>query len=255
MAAEVAAALIINVLSSRCSNFRIEIVFSISPEKINYISWLLNIKTQNLPTLRIKSQFEGRQWNMMKVKDRCKPPPKEKQLYSLKAAASKHSSGTEQDWWNNALRFLGLIAGLYLAYLYTCQLQLLHENQLWFSHLTVSVTECFTSRQRDLCAGAAYYHWIRIAQELERDLSFRSESALYYSYYKQLVTAPSLYKGKCIILHDMRLYTCSSHTHCAEISTLLRARNINSFQDFSILPEIFLATLYRVAGLKARRVL
>ncbi|KAL5457589.1 hypothetical protein EMCRGX_G034862 [Ephydatia muelleri] len=138
---------------------------------------------------------------MMKVKDRCKPPPKEKQLYSLKAAASKHSSGTEQDWWNNALRFLGLIAGLYLAYLYTCQLQLLHENQLWFSHLT----------------------------ELERDLSFRSESALYYSYYKQLVTAPSLYK---------------------EISTLLRARNINSFQDFSILPEIFLATLYRVAGLK-----
>ena len=47
MAAEVAAALITSVLSSRCSNFRIEIVFSISPEKINYISWLLNIKTQN----------------------------------------------------------------------------------------------------------------------------------------------------------------------------------------------------------------
>eukprot|EP00731_Ephydatia_muelleri_P032252 Em0023g759a len=140
---------------------------------------------------------------MMKVKDRCKPPPKEKQLYSLKAAASKHSSGTEQDWWNNALRFLGLIAGLYLAYLYTCQLQLLHENQLWFSHLTVSVTECFTSRQRDLCAGAAYYHWIRIAQELERDLSFRSESALYYSYYKQLVTAPSLYKVLAILAYSV----------------------------------------------------
>lgn len=129
----------------------------------------------------------------MKVKDGCKMPLKEKQLYPLKAAASKRSR-TEQDWWNKASRFLWLIVGLYLAYLYTCQLQLLHENQLWFSHLTVSGN---VVSARFACYIMLLYSILLLRmQELERDLSFRSESAIYYSYYKQLVTAPSLYEGK-----------------------------------------------------------
>ena len=32
-------------------------------------------------------------------------------------------------------------------------------------------------------------------QEVEREISFRTESGLYYSYYKQLVQAPSLSQG------------------------------------------------------------
>lgn len=134
----------------------------------------------------------------MKVKDSCRSAPKAKQL-PTKAASSKRTSGSEQGW-SKAHLIAGLLAGLYLAYLYIGQLQLLHENQLWFSHLT----------------------------KLERDLSFRSESALYYSYYKQLVDAPSLYQ---------------------EISNLYR-RNANSFQHFSMYPEIFLASAYRAAFLK-----
>ena len=32
-------------------------------------------------------------------------------------------------------------------------------------------------------------------QQLEREISFRTESGLYFSYYKQLVLAPSISKG------------------------------------------------------------
>lgn len=33
-------------------------------------------------------------------------------------------------------------------------------------------------------------------QQIEREISFRTESGLYFSYYKQIVLAPSLSQGK-----------------------------------------------------------
>ena len=36
---------------------------------------------------------------------------------------------------------------------------------------------------------------ICILQEVEREISFRTESGLYYSYYKQLVNTPSFVQG------------------------------------------------------------
>ena len=40
-------------------------------------------------------------------------------------------------------------------------------------------------------------------QEVEREISFRTESGLYYSYYKQLVNAPSLGQGKQSFFHNI----------------------------------------------------
>ena len=37
-------------------------------------------------------------------------------------------------------------------------------------------------------------------QEVEREISFRTETGLYYSYYKQMVLAPSVTQGKINML-------------------------------------------------------
>jgi len=36
------------------------------------------------------------------------------------------------------------------------------------------------------------------SQDLEREISFRTEAGLYYSYYKELVAAPTLSQGTCV---------------------------------------------------------
>jgi len=48
-------------------------------------------------------------------------------------------------------------------------------------------------------------HIVCLFKDVEREISFRTESGLYYSYYKQLVTARSFYSGIKIFL---RLFTC-----------------------------------------------
>ena len=40
------------------------------------------------------------------------------------------------------------------------------------------------------------------SQEVEREISFRTEQGLYYSYYKQLLAAPSLAEGLRQLQHD-----------------------------------------------------
>ena len=89
----------------------------------------------------------------MKAKDAL---PKARQQGPPKPARSKRSS-SDQDW-SKAHHVAGIVAGLYLAYLYTGQLKLLHENQLWFSHLTVSgnihvYTGSTNVNRMDLCCA------------------------------------------------------------------------------------------------------
>ena len=69
--------------------------------------------------------------------------------------------------WGAGSRVTGLLVMLLLAYHWSQYLSQLHENDLWFSEI----------------------------QEVEREISFRTEQGLYYSYYKQLVEAPSLVEG------------------------------------------------------------
>lgn len=45
-------------------------------------------------------------------------------------------------------------------------------------------------------------------QEVEREISFRTESGLYYSYYKQLIKSPSIAQGRFICIYMFLLIFC-----------------------------------------------
>ncbi|CAK9293437.1 unnamed protein product [Gordionus sp. m RMFG-2023] len=66
---------------------------------------------------------------------------------------------------------------------------------------------------------------------LERELSFRSEMGLYYSYYKQLVHAPSYNVGLKLLLND---------------KLTEYPNKINIIKKFNIYPEVISALLYRI---------
>uniref|UniRef100_A0A671Q7I8 Probable C-mannosyltransferase DPY19L3 n=1 Tax=Sinocyclocheilus anshuiensis TaxID=1608454 RepID=A0A671Q7I8_9TELE len=90
---------------------------------------------------------------------------------------------------------LGLLCCIYVA--------TLHENDLWFSNI----------------------------KEVEREISFRTECGLYYSYYKQMLKAPSIQQGLYELIHD---------------DTTESKRTINILQRMNIYQEVFLSILYRI---------
>ncbi|KAM4743583.1 protein C-mannosyl-transferase DPY19L3 isoform 2-T2 [Anableps anableps] len=95
---------------------------------------------------------------------------------------------------------LGLLCSIYVA--------TLHENDLWFSNI----------------------------KEVEREISFRTECGLYYSYYKQMLQAPSIQEGLSELIHD---------------NLTESKRTINLFQRMNIYQEVFLSILYRLLPLQA----
>uniref|UniRef100_A0A8C1J292 Dpy-19 like C-mannosyltransferase 3 n=1 Tax=Cyprinus carpio TaxID=7962 RepID=A0A8C1J292_CYPCA len=90
---------------------------------------------------------------------------------------------------------LGLLCCIYVS--------TLHENDLWFSNI----------------------------KEVEREISFRTECGLYYSYYKQMLKAPSIQQGLYELIHD---------------NTTESKRTINILQRMNIYQEVFLSILYRI---------
>uniref|UniRef100_A0A8C6SU61 Dpy-19 like C-mannosyltransferase 3 n=1 Tax=Neogobius melanostomus TaxID=47308 RepID=A0A8C6SU61_9GOBI len=90
---------------------------------------------------------------------------------------------------------LGLLCCIYVA--------TLHENDLWFSNI----------------------------KEVEREISFRTECGLYYSYYKQMLQAPSISEGLFELIHD---------------NLTESKRTINLLQRMNIYQEVFLSVLYRL---------
>ena len=70
-----------------------------------------------------------------------------------------------------------------------------------------------------------------ILQEVEREISFRTESGLYYSYFKHLVNAESILAGK----HELTRDNLTEHLN-----------SINIFSRFNIHQELFLATVYSI---------
>ncbi|XP_077569978.1 protein C-mannosyl-transferase DPY19L3 [Stigmatopora nigra] len=89
---------------------------------------------------------------------------------------------------------LGLLCCMYIA--------TLHENDLWFSNI----------------------------KEVEREISFRTECGLYYSYYKQMLKAPSILEGLSELIHD---------------NLTESKRTINILQRMNVYQEVFLSVLYR----------
>ena len=84
----------------------------------------------------------------------------------------------------------------------------IHENQYWFSKLS----------------------------NLERQISLRTESGLYYSYFKYLTTRPALNgglaEGIAQLVNDNRTESW---------------RSINVLQRFNIFQEVFLASLFSIS--------
>merc|ERR1719150_327185 len=111
------------------------------------------------------------------VRRRKNPPPKYKDSGPLNVKASslvsskKSKSGTNKMVWavNTVAGYLVMI---WLSYQFSRYLYQLHENDMWFSEI----------------------------MEVEREISFRTEQGLYYSYFKQLVLAQSLSEG----FHQLR---------------------------------------------------
>ncbi|XP_033973112.1 LOW QUALITY PROTEIN: probable C-mannosyltransferase DPY19L3 [Trematomus bernacchii] len=95
---------------------------------------------------------------------------------------------------------LGLLCCIYMA--------TLHENDLWFSNM----------------------------KEVEREISFRTECGLYYSYYKQMLQAPSIQEGLSDLIHD---------------NLTESKRTINLLQRMNIYQEVFLSILYRLLPIQS----
>ncbi|KAL3066039.1 hypothetical protein OYC64_016056 [Pagothenia borchgrevinki] len=100
-----------------------------------------------------------------------------------------------------------LLAGL-LALAQAWCVNAIHENLLWFSQLT----------------------------EVEREISFRTECGLYYSYYKQMLQAPSIQEGLSDLIHD---------------NLTESKRTINLLQRMNIYQEVFLSVLYRLLPIQS----
>ncbi|XP_065423225.1 protein C-mannosyl-transferase DPY19L3 isoform X7 [Chrysemys picta bellii] len=90
---------------------------------------------------------------------------------------------------------LGLLTSVYVA--------TLHENDLWFSNI----------------------------KEVEREISFRTECGLYYSYYKEMLQATSIQQGLHGLIYDNKTESL---------------RTINVLERMNVYQEVFLSILYRI---------
>ncbi|XP_056317980.1 probable C-mannosyltransferase DPY19L3 isoform X2 [Danio aesculapii] len=106
-------------------------------------------------------------------------------------------------WWAILCLISGSIVGVSLGLLCCIYVATLHENDLWFSNI----------------------------KEVEREISFRTECGLYYSYYKQMLKAPTIQQGLYELTHD---------------NTTESKRTINILQRMNIYQEVFLSILYRI---------
>ncbi|XP_069491552.1 protein C-mannosyl-transferase DPY19L3 [Ambystoma mexicanum] len=123
-------------------------------------------------------------------------------LEQKSATVDKDISSGFVIWEILSLTFGGVAAlsmGLF-TYFYVATL---HENDLWFSSI----------------------------KEVEREISFRTECGLYYSYYKQFLLAPSMTQG----LHDL-LYDNKTES----------MRTINILERMNVYQEVLLAMLYKI---------
>uniref|UniRef100_H9G3T3 Uncharacterized protein n=1 Tax=Anolis carolinensis TaxID=28377 RepID=H9G3T3_ANOCA len=109
--------------------------------------------------------------------------------------------------WKKLSSLVGGIIGISLAILTSVYVATLHENDLWVSNI----------------------------KEVEREISFRTECGLYYSYYKQMLQAPSIQLGIHGLISDNKTESM---------------RTINILERMNVYQEVFLSILYTVFQVK-----
>ncbi|XP_017314795.1 probable C-mannosyltransferase DPY19L3 isoform X1 [Ictalurus punctatus] len=133
----------------------------------------------------------------------------------------KTRQGLDRSSWNSlwmrlndlsCWQTVGMVAGLTLAgvigLFHAWFVYSIHENLLWFSQL----------------------------EEVEREISFRTECGLYYSYYKQMLSASSIQEGLSELIID---------------NTTESMRTINILQRMNIYQEVLLSILYRILPIQS----
>uniref|UniRef100_A0ACB8FFI3 Uncharacterized protein n=1 Tax=Sphaerodactylus townsendi TaxID=933632 RepID=A0ACB8FFI3_9SAUR len=101
--------------------------------------------------------------------------------------------------------FFGCIAAIVSGMMYAMYLSTYHERKFWFS-----------SRP-----------------ELEREITFQGDSAVYYSFYKELLKAPSFERGVYDLTRDNRT---------------LSLKTMNAVQKMTLYPELIASALYQASG-------
>ncbi|XP_036615260.1 probable C-mannosyltransferase DPY19L4 isoform X1 [Trichosurus vulpecula] len=101
--------------------------------------------------------------------------------------------------------FLGCLAAVTSGMMYALYLSTYHERRFWFS-----------SRQ-----------------ELEREITFQGDSAIYYSFYKEMLKAPSFERGVYELTHNNKTVSL---------------KTINAVQQMTLYPELIASVLYQATG-------
>ncbi|WKX98657.1 hypothetical protein Q1695_013949 [Nippostrongylus brasiliensis] len=124
------------------------------------------------------------------------------------AKKGKTKTPTEEETadWSSQLALLRsatiVVAVILVSVINTKHLSTLFENDRHFSHLA----------------------------DFEREMAYRTEMGLYYSYYKTIITAPSFLDG----LHQITNDNVTEYGH-----------TINTLKRFNLYPEVFLSLAYR----------
>ncbi|XP_064832328.1 protein C-mannosyl-transferase DPY19L3-like isoform X1 [Oncorhynchus masou masou] len=136
----------------------------------------------------------------------------------LRVSEREDSGRDSQNWyrlsipplwhWQTVVMAAGLVLAVLTGLAHAWCVYSIHENLLWFSHL----------------------------KEVEREISFRTECGLYYSYYKQMLRAPSIQQGLSELIND---------------NATESKRTINLLRRMNIYQEVFLGVLYRILPIQA----